>query len=145
MKKSVYALALGTIIAGMTLTSCGSKEQKLDDAKQNLQDAKEEVKVAEKQLNPEYVSYRAEEEQKITANETRITELRTKINKPGKAPLDDWRKKRIDELEQKNAELRSRLYGYEKERSDWEAFKSKFNSDMDKLGDDFRDFGKDKK
>ena len=69
--------------------------------------------------------------------------MKEKLAKPGTALFDDLRKKRIEQLEQKNADLRSKLYGYEKEHSDWEAFKREFNHDMDGVGEAFKDLGKD--
>jgi chromosome segregation ATPase len=125
--------------------ACQSKEQKVEDAQQNVNDAKEQLKDAKRELNAEYPAYKKDMEEKIAANENRIVELKEKLDKPVKAPLDDWRRQKIADLEKRNAELRSRLYGYEQERSDWEAFKSKFNHDMDDLSNAFRDFGNDLK
>ncbi len=67
------------------------------------------------------------------------------MNKPGKAPFDELRKKRIDELEQQNASLRRKLDAYEKENSDWETFEREFNHDMEALGKAFENLGKDNK
>ena len=136
MKKTIFYTALSVIIASSIFTSCESKEKKVEDAKQ-------ELKEAQRELNAEYPTFKTDAETKIADNEKRIAELREKLNKPGKAPLDEMRKKRIDELEEKNVVLRSRLYGYEKERSDWETFKREFNHDMESIGGAFKDLGKD--
>jgi chromosome segregation ATPase len=143
MKKIIFYTALSAIAASSILTSCQSKEKKVEDAKEEVQEAKQELKEAQQELNTEYPTFKTDAETKIADNEKRIAELREKLNKPGKAPLDEMRKKRIDELEEKNAVLRSRLYGYEKERSDWETFKREFNHDMEGIGDAFKDLGKD--
>lgn len=108
-----------------------------------MEDAKQELKEEQHDLNKEYPTFKIDAETKISDNEKRIAKLREKLNKPGKVPFDDSRKKRIDELEKKNAALKSRLYGYEKERSDWETFKREFNHDMEGIGDAFKDLGKD--
>lgn len=145
MKKIIYILSFNVLAAGALLSSCQTKEQKVEESKQDVKDAKQELKDARQELNAEYPAFKKDAEEKIAANDKRIAELKEKLAKPGKAPLDDMRKQRIGDLEKRNAELRSRLYGYEKERSDWEAFKRQFNKDMDNLGDAFRDFGNDLK
>ncbi len=138
MKPTIYIVALGLIVTGALLSSCQTKEQKVEESKQDVKDAKQE-------LNAQYPAFRKYAEEKIEANNKRIAKLKEKLAKPGKAPLDDMRKQRIEDLEKRNAELRSRLYGYENERSDWAAFMRQFNQDMDKLGDAFNDFGNDLK
>jgi chromosome segregation ATPase len=142
MKKPIYAFAFSMMIAGAVLTSCESKEKKVEDAQEKVQDSKEELKEAQRELNAEYPSYRKDMEQRIIDNDKRIADLKAKLNEPGKKPLDNMRKDRIDELERKNADLRSRLYGYEKERGDWESFKREFNHDMDEMGNSINDLGK---
>jgi DNA repair exonuclease SbcCD ATPase subunit len=145
MKKTIYIIMLNAVIAGAFLASCESKEQKVENAKQNVKEAKEELKQTKQELNAEYPAFKRDAEEKILANDKRIAALREKLAKPGKAPLDDAREQRIKDLEKRNAELRRRLYDYEKEHSDWESFKRQFNHDMDNLGDAFRDFGNDLK
>ena len=110
----------------------------MKEAEANLQQAKNE-------LNPEYAAFKADAELKIAANEKRIMELNEILNKPGKLPLDERRKKKISELEEKNSRLKSRIFAYEQDRSDWETFKREFNHDMDGLGKAFEDLGKDNK
>ena len=145
MKKTIFTLVVTMLMAGSIFTSCDSPSQKVDDAKDKVQDAKEELKEAKQDLNAEYPAFKKDAEEEIAANDKRIAELRLKLAKPGKAPLDGLRKQRIDDLEKRNAELRRRLYGYEKEHSDWEAFKRQFKHDEDNLRDAFRDFGNDLK
>ena len=146
MKRYTYPVAMTAfIIASITFTSCQTPAQKEETAKDNVQDAKEQLKEAKQEVNAEYPSFRKEEEIQIAENETRITEIRAKLSNSGKAPLDGLRKKRIDDLEAQNAELRSRLYGYETQHTDWVTFKVGFKRDMDKLHNAFSDFGKDLK
>lgn len=142
MKNKIIYTALFAITAGAMLTSCDSKEEKVEDAKQEVVEAKQDLKETQQELNAEYPAFKTAAEVKIADNEKRIAELNETLNKPGKLPLDEMRKKKIANLEEKNAKLKSRLYGYEKERSDWEAFKREFNSDMEGLGAAFSDLGK---
>ena len=145
MKKVISILAFSVVLTGAILTSCQSKEQKVEDSKQQVVDAKQDLKEAKQELNADYPAFKRDAEEQIAANDKRIAELREKLARSGKAPLDNMRRQRIDELQKENAELRSRLYGYEKERSDWETFKRKFNEDAAKLRQAFKDFGNDLK
>ena len=47
-------------------------------------------------------------------------------------------------VEERNAQLKNRLYGYENERTDWINFKNEFNRDMDEMGEAFKNLGKKK-
>ena len=146
MKKSIYILAVtSAIISGAALMSCDNKAEKVEAAQEKVDTAKQDLKEAKQELNAEYPAFKKDAEMKIDENDKKIAKIKSNLNKPGQAPLDDIRKKRIANLEEKNAELRSELYGYEKERTDWEKFKAKFNHDMDNVKDAFNDFGKDLK
>lgn len=141
MKKSIYTLGF---IAAIALVSCQTPAQKEEAAEANLQTAKENLATAKQELNAEYPSFRKDADQLINDNEKEITSLRAKLDKD-KTPLDNIRRQKIEDLEKQNADLRSKLYGYEKERTDWLAFKQAFNRDRDKLHDAFRDFADDLK
>ncbi|MBS1614269.1 MAG: hypothetical protein JST49_15725 [Bacteroidetes bacterium] len=144
MKKMFFTTAFNVMLAAFVFTSCESKQEKVADAQEEVQEAKQELSEAKAELNAEYPAYRTEVENRIKMNEERIAQLRKNIGNGGK-PLDAERAKRIDELEQKNAQLRARLVGYETERSDWESFKREFNHDMDELGAAIENLGKDNK
>ena len=142
MKKTIFYTTLLAIAAGSVFTSCDSKEKKVEDAKEEVKEAKEDLNKAQGELNAEYPAYKIDMELRIAENEKQIAHFKEIVNRPGKLPLDEARKKRIDELEERNAQLRSRLNGYETQRSDWESFKREFNHDMDGLGESFKDLGK---
>lgn len=149
MKKTILITAIAaSIISGAALTSCESKEKKVEDAQTKVEDAKQDLKDAkddrQAELNAEYPAYKSDAEARINANQKQIDDLRAKLAKSGGTkPLDPARQKRIDDLEKRNGDLRARLYGYEKERGDWETFKREFNHDMDEVSDAFKDLGKD--
>jgi hypothetical protein len=146
MKKIIYCLAFITLVSVSTaLVCCQTPAQKEEDAKANVQDANNQLTDAKQEVNAEYPAFKRNAEEQIAINETHIAELRAKLSDSGKAPLDAMRKQKIDNLEKRNADLRSRLYGYETERSDWETFKDGFNREMDKLHNAFTDFGNDLK
>ena len=138
----MYSFAFSAMMAGAVLTSCDSKQDKVEDAKENVTEAKEDLKDAQQELNAEYPAYKIDMNKRIVANETEIARLRAIINKPGEKPLDNARRDKIDDLERRNADLRTRLDGYETKRSNWEEFKREYNHDMDELGNSFKDMGK---
>jgi protein subunit release factor B len=142
MKKSMYFAAIAAIVAGSLVTSCESNTSRVENAEEKVIEAKEDLKEAQKELSKEYPAFRIEAEAKIDANDKRIAELSAIVNKPGDKLFDDMRRKRIEELKQKNADLRNRLYNYEKEQSDWEVFKREFNRDLDGIVEAFKDLGK---
>jgi len=139
MKRVIYALAFtAAILTGMILTRCQTPAQKVESAKEDL-------KTANQELSDQYPSFKKDAEVRLAANETTIKELRSNLNKSGNGKIDEDNKKKIDDLETRNSELRSVLYGYEGTRTDWNTFKAKFNHDADNLSDAFKDFGKDLK
>lgn len=146
MRKTIYAMSVASLLACNALASCESPAQKQEVAANNVVVAKEELQQAKQQeLNAEYPAFKKKAEIEIAANDKHIAELRAKLAQPGKLPLDDIRRQKIDDLQKRNADLKARLYGYEKERSDWLTFKAKFNHDADDLRNAFNDFGKDLK
>ena len=143
MKKIIYGFAFSAMMAGAVLTSCDSKQEKVEDAKEEVTEAKEELKDAQQEVNAEYPAFRKENDERIAANQTEIDRLRKIVAKPGEKPLDNARRDRIDDIERRNTDLRTRLDGYETKRSNWDEFKREFNHDMDELGNSFKDMGKD--
>jgi len=136
MKKTILSIAIATLVTGAIFTGCQTQAEKRESAKENLQDAKVEAqKVATAE---EWELFKSESEVRIIENENRIAELKVKMKKPGKV-LDTQYEKRIDELEQKNRELKTRIENYEKSQSDWESFKREFNHDVDEIGQALKD------
>lgn len=148
MKKTFLITAIAACMTGTMMTACESKQDKVQDAQENVNDAKQDLKEAKQDaandLNAQYPAYKNEMQARIDANDQQIASLQEKLAKSGGTrPLDPARQRRVEELKQRNADLRARLYGYEKEKSDWETFKREFNHDMDELGTSIKDIGKD--
>ena len=60
--------------------------------------------------------------------------------------MDEQYAKRINELEEKNREIKEKVNTYKNDaNNDWEAFKKEYNSDMDDLGRSLRNFTVDNK
>ena len=124
-----------------------SSDQKKNDAKNRVADARYKLETAKNNesavarkaaTDDEIETFKLESELKIKHNEVSIAELKLKMNKPG-AALDEVSTKKIDSLEIRNKNLKSRIAGYGKTRTDWERFKRDFNRDIDELGRSLKD------
>jgi predicted nucleic acid-binding Zn-ribbon protein len=134
-------------MVGSVLTACKPSTKEEINAQENLDDAKEEVKDAREDLveakraatAEEWQAFKDETNVAITANETRIDELKVKIKKTGNS-IDDLYEKEIDALEKKNEELKVRMNTYKNDTdADWESFKREFKYDMNELGKSLKD------
>jgi chromosome segregation ATPase len=147
MKKSIFILAVTTLLSGNVLTSCKSNAEKENDALENVQDANQSLEDAQtetvtdaantKANEAEWQAFKAEVNADIAKNEARIAGLKSDLKKQGKA-MDASYEKRVDELEAKNEALKTKLKEYEVTQTDWNEFKREFNSDMSDLGDAFK-------
>ena len=137
MKKTIYTIGL------MTATLIAHSQTPVKNegrAEQNVEAAKTNLKVAEQNLDAAYIPFRKDAEIQINANDQAIKELREKLIKRGNSPVANARRQKVDKLEKRNIELRTRLDAYETDRSDWATFKAKFTHDKDDLHDAVRDF-----
>ena len=153
MKKSILSIFTLYILTAIAITGCQSSEEKTTKAEDEVQEAKQDLAVAQDEAKAdavktadaaEWQQFKAESEIKIKENEQKIIVLKAKLNKPGEL-LDPIYKTRIETLENKNKEMKTRIAEYEKTQSDWEVFKREFNKDMDGLNDALKDFTKDTK
>lgn len=143
MKKLIYTLSVVIFSLVVTLfSSCKSTDQKKEDAQnktqvaiENLNEAQNNEKaVAQKAATEEELkTFRLESDLKIKDNEVSIAKLKLMMNKQGSA-LDETYARRIDSLELKNQNLKTRMGNYEKTHTDWGKFKSDFNRDLNDLG-----------
>jgi hypothetical protein len=142
MKKIILALTATTFLAISTLTGCRPSTQKEDAARANVQDAKQELKEAQREATAEeWIAFKTETDLKIQNNEIRIAELKEKIKKQGKS-FDALYQKKVDQMELKNREMKSRMEEYENSaHTNWESFKREFNHDLDELAKAFADLG----
>ncbi len=135
MIKSIIIIA---IVAGTAFTSCKSAAQKDAAAKQNVIEANQDLKDTKVDNANEWLTFKAESEAKILDNQKRIAELKVKMNKPG-STFDGMYRTRIEKLEEKNLELKSRIKNYDGNQTEWKTFKSDFNRDMNEIGDNIKD------
>ena len=148
MKKIKSTLNFAAVIIATALfCGCMSNDQKKEDASNRTQVAQEnlnaarnnETKVAQNVATEEELkTFRLESELKIKNNEVSIAKLKLKMNKPGSA-LDEVYARRIDSLQIKNQNLKTRMGNYEKIHTDWDKFKRDFNRDLNELGKNLND------
>ena len=146
MKKTLLLLTACTIISGAIITSCGTSAQKTEDAQAKVENAQNNVTEANKNLNKaneEYVvdieKYRKEADEKAAANDKIIADLKTRIDMQKKEVKEDY-KKRVAELELKNAEMKKKMHDYKAQgKENWDNFKTDFNHSTDDLGKAFTD------
>jgi len=134
--------AVYMLLAVALLSGCMSSDQKKEDARNKTQVALENLNTAQNNENKvaqkaatedELKTFKLESELKIKNNEVSIAKLKLKMNKPGSA-LDEVYARRIDSLQLKNQNLKTRIGDYEKTHTDWGKFKSDFNRDLNQLG-----------
>lgn len=147
MKKSIFILAVATLLTGNLLTSCKSNAEKESDALENVQDANQELEEAQtetvtdaattKANQAEWDAFKADVNANIAKNEARIAGLKSDLKKQGKA-IDASYEKSVADLEAKNEAMKAKLKEYETTQSDWNEFKREFNSDMSDLGESLK-------
>lgn len=148
MKKTILNLALTTFIAGTVLVGCKdatkkeeAAQDKVENAKADLNDAKEELSDARRAATEqEWKAFKDSTNATIAQNEVRIAQMKADLKKTGKS-LDEEYAKRIQDLEDKNKEIKSKVEMYKNDTtSDWESFKKEYKHDMDDLGQSLKNF-----
>lgn len=145
MKKLIFNLAFTLITASVIFTSCNSPEEKLEVSKENVEDAQQNLDEANQEYAKQFAAFKIESEQKITANEKLIADLK-EYSKTKKNESRVAYEKSIAELEVKNQAMKVKIGEY-KEEGDvkWKSFKEEFNHDMNELGEALKDLTKDNK
>lgn len=145
MKKIVYLFSTIMLTGSVSLLSCNNTADTTDN------DDKKDTVIIEDKDNTvnervataeEWAEFKREAEEKIDANEKRITELREKRKKAGKV-MDKVYEERIEALQERNRNLRLKITNYETNKTDWDKFKEEVNHDLDELGKAIGDIFKD--
>ncbi|MBN1927383.1 MAG: hypothetical protein JW798_16225 [Prolixibacteraceae bacterium] len=144
MKKPIFTWMLIASAFIMTTTVGQEPDKKTEKAKEDLQEQKLDVVVAKQDLtdaqHADYISFREESDMKIKKNQESINDLKIKVLKNDEKFRTD-NQKRISVLEQKNVNLQKEMNEYVNESpEEWEAFKTRFNQDMDDLVKALKDF-----
>lgn len=120
------------------LLSCKSNDNKVDDTNDVYENTSSQLNEEQRKMNEEYQDFKEDAMEEIKKNDENIEKLQNKINEPGKT-LDEARGRRVADLREQNAELRARLNNYSLNTSDWQSFKTKFNADLNNVGQSFQD------
>ena len=149
MKKTIHSIVMLGLIFG-SLISCKSNAEKQEDAVENVQEAQDDLNAVQVESQSDSIKAKGSKEQweafkqdvnaTIAKNEQRIKELNEDIKKQGKK-IDVSYQKNVDDLHEKNEDLRAKMKSYENDKKqDWESFRKEFNSDMSDLGNALKNF-----
>ena len=139
MKKSMLILAACTCIAGAMMTSCNTSATKVENARENVVKANQDLDQANREYLADVENYKKETAARIAANDQTISDLKASMAHEKRVVKAGY-KKNVEELEQKNAEMKMKIEGYKVEGKDkWQIFKAEFSHDMDELGKAFKD------
>ena len=142
MKKTILVVAASTMMSALIFSSCNDS-QRVENSQERVTDAQQDLTRAQDEYRNDVDTYRRDINAQIDANERMIDELKEQKRYKEGSDKDAYRM-RIEELKQKNRDLRKRLNDYQVTgKDDWERFKAEFNRDMDELGQAFKDLGKD--
>ena len=134
-------MAFAAIIMVGIIYSCDSPTKKVEKAQENLSNAEMELDQAQKDSIQDFENFKLESEIRISDNERVIAAYRQRmLNEKNKFKVED--QKRIDEIEQRNINMRKKIAEYKAEGKDkWISFKQEFNHDMDDLGSAIKNLG----
>lgn len=142
MKKSIFTVAMITFVAGTILTGCSSPAEKVDAAQADVETAQNDLDKAKEDYNEQYRKFKLESDEKITANEQLIADLKAyskNKKKEAKIAYDQT----VSDLEETNEAMKAKVRDYKEEGNEaWEAFKREFNHDMLALGQSISDLNK---
>lgn len=138
--KTYLNYTLITCIALILFIGCNRSTEKVENAEKNVLEAKENLAQAEDDYQMEVANFKTETNEKITANEKLLVELNEEI-KVTKKELKANYQNEVVKLEQKNAEMKQRMFDYKEDGNEkWQSFKREYNHDMDELGSALKDF-----
>jgi chromosome segregation ATPase len=147
MKKFIVLITASFVTATVLLLACQTPEEKVETAQDKVETATENLKTAQTEADSaaikaaaekEWLAFKMEAEEKITKTEVQIAALKEKLksnNKEVKLMYGN----RIDSLEKKNQDLKTRINAYNNQ-SNWSLFKTEFNQDMERLGEALKGF-----
>jgi hypothetical protein len=147
--KIFVVVFMGLVSLALVKGCSRSSDQKFADAKARVVAAKQDVKEATADVQAaareEWLKFKDNANAKIAANEKCIDDYKEKMT-TADGKLEKQYDRKIDALEKKNRELKSKLNDYQDSGKDkWEQFKREFNHDIDELGTALKDFTVDNK
>jgi len=141
MKKSMLMVMAAGYVLITILAECNSPSKKVENATENLREAKQELNQAQMDSAADFELFKKESEAKIDNNEKLITAFRQRMA-TDKIKIKVIDQKVIDDLEQRNINMRKRMEEYKgKSKDEWNEFKIEFNRSMDDLGNAVKKLG----
>lgn len=124
------------------LPSCESSSDKASASKDKVVEAKSQLAEANEIYRKDLEKYRNEVQIRIDENDRLIVDLKKEAALT-KGKLKTSYEKTIADLENRNAMLKKQMKEFNEDKdTNWEKFKSDFNSEMDDLGKAMNDFAK---
>jgi septal ring factor EnvC (AmiA/AmiB activator) len=138
MKTNFSKLSLMAGVLTMGLMACSDtpkdKEIKVMEAENKLDDARDDYQTSMTDSINEYRQFKAETDQKLAENETKIADLKARM-KADKKEINENYEKDLAKMEKSNEKLKTKLNEFKEDGAeDWESFKSNVNREMDELG-----------
>jgi chromosome segregation ATPase len=146
MKSTIYSMVF-TALSAVLFTACqpstdqqDQTQAEVETVKQELQDVKDDTKQNAVSLAnaEELKAYRSNSQTTIDNYETRIAQLNEEIKRSDRKENADYILK-IQALEQRNKELKTKMDYYETNQSDWVSFKTEYDNNIDELGQALKD------
>lgn len=140
MKKIRMVFSAFILIAGITMVSCNTSAEKVENAESEVKEANENLVDANAEYLADVEQFKIETNEKIEANAKSIADFNARIALDKKAATAEYKAK-IAALELKNTDMKKKIADYKADGKDsWTKFKEEFNHDMDELGKSLKDF-----
>jgi len=139
--KSIIVIMALSIVSIIFMKSCNSAAENVEKAEQDVLEANEALALANEELQADIDNYCLETNAKITQNDS-IIQLYKNSKKEYEKSGEDAFDEEIEDLEQRNRELESKIHEYDgtsEGKEKWEKFKEEFNHDMEELGAALKD------
>lgn len=118
---------------GLTVSSCTSSSEKVEDAKEDVRDANKELVDANIDYLVDMETYKRETAEKIAANDLIIKDFNKRIATQKSDARKEYQNK-IADLEIKNSDLKKKLDNYNLQgKESWDKFKADFNKELNDL------------
>lgn len=147
MRKHIIQMLAATLVAVGMLIGCDTNAKNVRDAREEVQSTKVDVLVAKQDLNKaiqdsteDYRYFRNESEKRIADYENKIAMIKQRIANEKQGHKSNY-ERMLSDLERKNEALKTDLNEYREDGKDnWQLFKTKFNRNMDDLGQSISNF-----
>jgi len=139
MKNSILAFGAIAFISGVTLISCNNSGQSTTSSETTTSDTVRTTVDKDTLYITEMEAYKKQSDDSIAANQQSINDFNARVANDKSVDREEYRKK-MNELEVKNTDMKKRLDDYKAEgKSKWTKFKDSFNHDMAELGRSIKD------